>query len=59
MPSWSGDEWTSTPAGQDQFFIRNGPFHDVPPDDHDKYHKKWHRHSYHLLEAPSFRIVKC
>ena len=55
---WEGNNWTSTPAGPDHFYLRQGPFHELPPDEEDPNRKPWHRHGYHLLEAPSFRIMK-
>ncbi|REK19050.1 MAG: hypothetical protein DWQ37_02500 [Planctomycetota bacterium] len=56
--NWGGENWTSTPAGEDSFYVRNGPFHEMPSDEYDPYRKPLHRHHYQFLEAPSFRIVK-
>lgn len=56
--NWDGENWTSTPAGDDQFYIRQGPFAGRPAGDIDQYRKPLHRHHYEYLEAPSFRIVK-
>ena len=55
---WDGDNWTSTPAGDDRFYVRQGPFAGRPAGDQDRYRKPLHRHHYMHLEAPSFRIVK-
>ncbi len=56
--NWDGENWTSTPAGKDQYFIRQGPFPGRPATDVDPFRKPLHRHHYEHLEAPSFRIVK-
>lgn len=56
--NWDGENWTSTPAGNDKFYIRQGPFAGRPARDKDQYHKPLHRHHYEHLESPSFRIVK-
>ena len=55
---WDGENWTSTPAGDDKFYIRQGPFAGRPAGDKDQYRKALHRHHYEHMEAPSFRIVK-
>lgn len=55
---WDGDNWTSTPAGDDEFYVRQGPFSGRPAADKDQFRKPLHRHHYEHLEAPSFRIVK-
>lgn len=56
--NWDGQNWTSTPAGKEEFYIRQGPFAGSPAGDTDQFHKPLHRHHYEYLEAPSFRIVK-
>jgi hypothetical protein len=56
--SWEGENWTSTPAGPDQYYVRAGPYRERPPDDKDPCRKPLHRHHYQHLEAPSFRIVQ-
>lgn len=55
---WGGENWTSTPAGDDQFYVRHGPLAGLPAGDPDQYRKPAHRHHYMQLEAPCFRIVK-
>lgn len=55
---WDGENWTSTPTGDGNFYIRQGPFAGRPPGDKDQYRKPLHRHHYEPLEAPSFRVVK-
>lgn len=55
---WDGENWTSTPGGDDRFYVRQGPFAGRPADDPDQFRKPLHRHHYEHLEAPSFRIVK-
>lgn len=55
---WDGLNWTSTPAGRDKFFVRQGPFRERPPEDEDRFHRPLDRHHYQLLEAPAFRVVR-
>lgn len=55
---WDGENWTSTPAGPDEFYVRQGPFRERPPDDGDPWRQALHRHHYEFLEAPTFRVVK-
>lgn len=55
---WDGENWTSTPAGEDQYYIRQGPFPQRPAGEVDRFRKPLHRHHYEHLEAPSFRLVK-
>ena len=55
---WDGQSWTSTPAGIDEFYVRQGPFAGRPAGPKDQYRKPLHRHHYEQLDAPSFRIVK-
>lgn len=56
--NWDGDTWTSTPAGPDKFYVRRGPYHEVPSPTHDPNRKPLNRNHYEQLEAPSIRIVK-
>jgi hypothetical protein len=55
---WDGPNWTSTPAGADKFYVRQGPFGERPPENADQFHKPLNRRHYQLLEAPAFRIVQ-
>lgn len=55
---WDGLNWTSTPAGSDQFYVRQGPLRERPAEAKDPFHKPLSRHHYQLLEAPAFRVVK-
>lgn len=55
---WDGLNWTSTPAGPDKFFVRQGPYRERPPDDEDPSHRPLNRHHYQFLEAPTFRVVQ-
>lgn len=55
---WDGLNWTSTPAGLDKFFVRQGPLGEHPPEEEDRYHRPLNRRHYQLLEAPAFRVVK-
>ena len=57
--NWSGYTWTSTPAGQDQFVVRDGPYQSLPNPEHDPHRISLHRHHYQLLEAPGIRVVRC
>jgi len=36
---WDGENWTSTPAGDDMFYVRSGPYREKPPDDKDRWRK--------------------
>jgi hypothetical protein len=55
--NWDGETWTSTPAGPDMFYVRCGPYREIPDTSHDPYHKPLHRHHYEHLEAPAVRVV--
>lgn len=52
-----GENWTSTSAGEDAFYVRRGPYQERPTGE-DKHRKPLHRHHYQHLEAPSFRVVR-
>lgn len=56
--NWGGENWTSTPAGSDHFYVRNGPYRRRPSDRKDPFRKALHRHHYEQLEAPAFRVVQ-
>jgi hypothetical protein len=55
---WDGLNWTSTPAGPNQFYVRQGPFRECPPRNQDSFHTPLDRHHYQHLEAPTFRVVQ-
>lgn len=56
--NWDGKNWTSTPAGPDQFYVRQGPFGKRPPEEKDPSRMPLKRHHYEHLEAPTFRVVQ-
>jgi hypothetical protein len=56
--NWDGLNWTSSPAGPDKFYVRQGPFRERPPEAEDPFHRPLNRRHYQLLEAPTFRVVQ-
>ncbi|QDU79383.1 Formylglycine-generating sulfatase enzyme [Polystyrenella longa] len=55
---WSGINWTSTPAGTEQFVGRDGPYSPLPIDAEDSCTKPLHKDQYELMDAPVFRVIR-
>jgi hypothetical protein len=62
---WMGEQerehpqdWKFCEYRSNMFYVRKGPYHEIPDPTHDPNRQALHRHHYEHLEAPSIRVVK-